>query len=59
MAIFSVTVAPVAKSSHSAGSLQPLLVRSVGPVLGVLLAAIPFGLLHFEGIRQLVGARGA
>jgi len=28
--------------------LQPLLVRTAGPVLGILGAAIPFGLLHYH-----------
>jgi CAAX protease family protein len=48
MAIFGVTVAPVAEELAFRGFLQPLLVRSVGPAFGVLLTAIPFGLLHFE-----------
>jgi uncharacterized protein len=48
MAIFGVTVAPVAEELAFRGFLQPLLVRSKGPVFGVLLTAIPFGLLHFQ-----------
>jgi membrane protease YdiL (CAAX protease family) len=30
------------------GFLQPLLVRSLGAVPGILAAAVPFGLLHFS-----------
>ena len=30
------------------GFLQPLLVRSLGTVPGILAAALPFGLLHFQ-----------
>jgi uncharacterized protein len=48
MAIFGVTVAPVAEELAFRGFLQPLLVRSVGVVPGILLTAIPFGLLHFQ-----------
>jgi membrane protease YdiL (CAAX protease family) len=48
MAIFGVTVAPVAEELAFRGFLQPLLVRSLGSVPGILLTAIPFGLLHFQ-----------
>jgi uncharacterized protein len=48
MAIFGVTVAPVAEELAFRGFLQPLLVRSLGAVPGILLTAIPFGLLHFQ-----------
>jgi membrane protease YdiL (CAAX protease family) len=48
MAIFGVTIAPVAEELAFRGFLQPLLVRSLGPWLGVALTALPFGLLHFE-----------
>ncbi len=48
MAIFGVTIAPIAEELAFRGFLQPLLVRSVGPALGILLTAIPFGLLHFQ-----------
>jgi hypothetical protein len=30
------------------GFLQPLLVRSLGAIPGILAAALPFGLLHFQ-----------
>lgn len=48
MAIFGVTIAPIAEELAFRGFLQPLLVRSLGPALGILLTAIPFGLLHFQ-----------
>lgn len=48
MAIFGVTIAPIAEELAFRGFLQPLLVRSLGPALGILLTAIPFGLLHFS-----------
>jgi uncharacterized protein len=48
MAIFGVTAAPIAEELVFRGFLQPLLVRSLGPALGILLQAIPFGLLHFQ-----------
>lgn len=47
MAIFGTTVAPVCEELAFRGFLQPLLVRSVGATGGILLAAIPFGLLHY------------
>lgn len=45
--IFAITLGPLAEELAFRGFLQPLLVRSLGPVKGVLAAAIPFGLLHF------------
>jgi membrane protease YdiL (CAAX protease family) len=48
MAVFAVLLAPVCEELAFRGFLQPLLVRSFGPVAGVLGAAIPFGLLHFS-----------
>jgi uncharacterized protein len=48
MAIFGLTLAPLAEELAFRGFLQPLLVRSLGPVPGVLAAAIPFGLVHFQ-----------
>jgi membrane protease YdiL (CAAX protease family) len=46
--IFGVTFAPLAEELIFRGFLQPLLVRSFGVVAGIVLAAIPFGLLHFS-----------
>lgn len=48
MAIFGIAVAPVCEELAFRGFLQPLLVRSLGAIPGILLAAIPFGLLHFQ-----------
>ena len=48
VAIFAVTLGPLAEELGFRGFLQPLLVRSLGPVKGVVAAAIPFGLLHFQ-----------
>jgi membrane protease YdiL (CAAX protease family) len=48
MTVFGVTAAPVAEELAFRGFLQPLLVRSLGPALGILLTAVPFGLLHFQ-----------
>lgn len=48
VAIFGLTLAPLAEELGFRGFLQPLLVRSLGPVPGVLATAIPFGLLHFQ-----------
>jgi membrane protease YdiL (CAAX protease family) len=47
VAIFGITLAPLAEELGFRGFLQPLLVRSFGPAPGILAAAIPFGLLHF------------
>jgi uncharacterized protein len=48
VALFGLTLAPVAEELAFRGLLQPLLVRSLGPVAGIIAAAIPFGLLHFS-----------
>jgi hypothetical protein len=48
LAVFGSVIAPVAEELAFRGFLQPLLVRSTGPVWGILGAAIPFGLLHFH-----------
>jgi uncharacterized protein len=48
MAIFGTTVAPVCEELAFRGFLQPLLVRGMGAAPGILLAAIPFGLLHYQ-----------
>ena len=48
VAIFGLTLAPVAEELGFRGLLQPLLVRSLGPAPGIIAAAIPFGLLHFS-----------
>jgi membrane protease YdiL (CAAX protease family) len=48
MAVFGVTLAPVCEELAFRGFVQPLLVRSLGAVPGILAAAIPFGLLHYQ-----------
>ena len=48
VALFGVTLGPLAEELIFRGFLQPLLVRSLGPVPGVIGAAIPFGILHFQ-----------
>ena len=46
VAIFGSIVAPVCEELVFRGFLQPLLVRSLGAVAGIVATALPFGLLH-------------
>jgi hypothetical protein len=48
MAVFGITLAPVCEELAFRGFLQPLLVRALGPVPGIVAAALPFGLLHYR-----------
>jgi membrane protease YdiL (CAAX protease family) len=48
VAIFGSIVAPVCEELLFRGFLQPLLVRSLGAVAGIVATALPFGLLHFQ-----------
>ena len=48
VAIFGSVVAPVCEELVFRGFVQPLLVRSLGAVAGILATALPFGLLHFQ-----------
>jgi uncharacterized protein len=48
LALFGTTVGPLCEELAFRGFAQPLFVRSLGPVPGVLLAALPFGLLHLQ-----------
>lgn len=48
MAIFGITLGPLCEELVFRGFLQPLLVRSLGTIPGILAAALPFGLLHFQ-----------
>ena len=48
LATFGVTLGPLCEELAFRGFLQPLLVRSLGTVPGILAATIPFGLLHFQ-----------
>ncbi len=65
MAVFGVTIAPLTEELVFRGFLQPLLVRSLGAVPGILLAAIPFGMLHYHEYGNswrhavLIGLAGA
>ena len=48
VALFGVTLGPVCEELGFRGFLQPLLVRSLGTAPGIVLAAVPFGLLHYQ-----------
>jgi uncharacterized protein len=48
MAVFGVTIGPLCEELAFRGFLQPVLIRNLGTVGGILVASIPFGLLHFE-----------
>ena len=45
---FGITLGPLAEELIFRGFVQPLVVRSVGAVAGIVLTALPFGLLHFR-----------
>lgn len=44
--VFSVILGPLAEELVFRGFIMPLVVRSFGPVLGIIFTALPFGLLH-------------
>lgn len=46
VALFATTLGPIAEEIIFRGFLLPLLARSMGKVLGVILSALPFALLH-------------
>jgi membrane protease YdiL (CAAX protease family) len=48
VAAFGATLGPLCEELIFRGFLQPLFVRSLGVVGGILAAAIPFGLLHLQ-----------
>jgi len=48
MAVFGIFIAPAAEELLFRGFLQPLLVRTLGAVAGIIAAALPFGLLHYQ-----------
>ena len=48
IAVIGTTLAPICEEIVFRGFLQPLLVRSLGAVPGILLAAAAFGLMHFR-----------
>jgi membrane protease YdiL (CAAX protease family) len=47
VAVFGITLGPLAEELAFRGFLQPLLSKSFGTPVGILLASLPFGLLHF------------
>ncbi len=48
MAVIGTTVFPLCEELAFRGLMQPLLARSLGAAPGIILAAIPFGLLHYH-----------
>jgi hypothetical protein len=48
VAVFGITLGPLCEELAFRGFMQPLLVRSLGAAPGVILAAVPFGLLHLQ-----------
>jgi uncharacterized protein len=44
--VFATTLGPLCEELAFRGFLMPLLVRSAGPAAGIVLAALPFALLH-------------
>jgi membrane protease YdiL (CAAX protease family) len=48
LAVFGIFVAPVAEELLFRGFLQPLFARTLGAAPGILAAALPFGLLHYQ-----------
>jgi membrane protease YdiL (CAAX protease family) len=48
IALLGVTIAPLAEELAFRGLLQPLLIRSVGVVPGILITSIVFGAMHLE-----------
>jgi uncharacterized protein len=48
MAFFGIALGPLCEELLFRGFLQPVLVRTMGPALGIVAAALPFGLLHYS-----------
>jgi membrane protease YdiL (CAAX protease family) len=48
LAVAGVTLGPLCEELIFRGFMQPLFVRSMGAVGGILAAAVPFGLLHLQ-----------
>ncbi len=46
--VFATTLGPLAEEIIFRGFLQPVLIRSLGVVAGVIATAVPFGLLHLQ-----------
>jgi uncharacterized protein len=47
VAVFAVTLGPLMEELYFRGFLYPVIARRLGAVAGILLTAIPFGLMHF------------
>jgi membrane protease YdiL (CAAX protease family) len=48
IAIIGVTIAPMAEELAFRGLLQPLMVRTIGIIPGILVTSLLFGAMHFE-----------
>jgi membrane protease YdiL (CAAX protease family) len=48
IAVFGTTAGPLSEELLFRGFMQPLLVRSLGAAPGILMAAVPFGLMHMR-----------
>lgn len=48
LAIFGTTIAPLCEELLFRGFLQPLLIRSLGVIAGILTVALVFGFLHYS-----------
>jgi membrane protease YdiL (CAAX protease family) len=48
MAAFGTTLGPLCEELAFRGFMQPLFSRTFGPVPGIILAALPFGILHLQ-----------
>ena len=46
IALFGITLGPLVEELAFRGFMQPLFVRSLGTVAGIVVAALPFGILH-------------
>jgi membrane protease YdiL (CAAX protease family) len=47
LAIFGVTIGPLCEELFFRGFVQPLLVRTLGAVAGIVATNVPFGILHY------------
>ena len=47
LAVFGVTIGPLCEELFFRGFVQPLLVRTLGAVAGIVVTNVPFGILHY------------
>jgi membrane protease YdiL (CAAX protease family) len=47
LAIFGVTIGPLCEELFFRGFVQPLLVRTLGALAGIVVTNVPFGILHY------------